>query len=229
MQKLVNDYDLLKAYKQGLNAQEYAGSTGISVFTIEHHLIKLAEIEALKPEDIAGDDTPIIADVLLRANWDGTITKAFHLLEGRYSYIALNMLLRSPSFLRRITDNADVDAAWKTKYLCRLQSIEKKRSQMYMQIPGTFVYFIFDKEDENTVLFIDVTTNLGKTANSCKTTASKIGYIEVSSKEEGRTLAAYYTAGMKPRYPSHNADDNVILSIDEKKRKPGIIRFNSEN
>ena len=95
-------------------------------------------------------------------------------------------------------------------------------------MPGTYVYFLFgtpENGNDSGLLFIDITKNLGKVVKDSEKTAEKIGYIRVGTEGEGRALAKYYTAGMNPKYPSYETDGNVIVKIDEKKMKPGMIRL----
>lgn len=230
MKGKVNDYELIKELRTGKDLEEYADEKGISIHTIETHLSWMSEAEAIKPSDLVSEkEQDIIVAALAETLWDGKLRPAYEILGGRYPYYILKPLLRNPEFLKRIEEGmtaAGKDASYITGL--RVAMAEKGRS-WYGRLPGIYTYFIFSKEDENKVLFIDVTKNLGKVIQNCKNAASRIGYIEASSYEEGKVLAGYYTAGMKPVYPSCSGDANVIVSIDERKRKPGMIRFGGDN
>lgn len=229
MIKKVNDYDLAAKIKTGTDIQEYADVTGISVYTIEKHLVDMSEAGVIVPADILDEDeAEAAASFLGRAGWNSNLGEMYRMLEGRYSYTELKILMHSPSFLRAVEDAAGQAGKKADSVSGRRRMYEERGRNWYRKIPGIYVYFIFDIEDENRVLFIDVTKNLGKVIRDCENSASRIGYIEAGSYEEGKALAGYYTAGMKPVYPSCSADTNVITGIDETKRKPGMIRLIKE-
>lgn len=226
MQGVVNDYDFLKNIRAGKSLEEYAEMSGAAPSTLEHHLETMAEADVIHADDvISSEDQDIVVRALAMAEWNGRMRPAAEILEGRYPYNKLKPVLHNPTFLKKIEEEKEREGRDTAVVKGLIEAYEKRGKAWYGKIPGIYTYFIFSKEDENQVLFIDVTKNLGKVVKNCRDTASKVGYIEVASYEEGKVLAGYYTAGMKPLYPSCNASKNVILAVDEKKRKPGMIRL----
>lgn len=225
----VNDYELEKAYRAGTDVEEYAAAAGVSPHTVTSHLTCMAEAGVLTPRDVVGEDElSAVIPFLAKAEWDGGLKNMYRLLEGRYPYQALKLLQHSPAFLSAIEDAAGEETVTAERLAGRRRVYEERGRKWYRKIPGIYTYFIFDKEDENRVLFIDTTKNLGGVIHGCRDTASRVGYIEVETVEEGSVLAGYYTAGMNPAYPSHDGTSNVVTGIDETKRKPGMIRFGKE-
>lgn len=229
MRHQINDYDLKKYIEEGKSPESYAEKTGFSIHTIREHLIFMAEDNDIDLNKlISEDEQRMIVNLLVHVGWDCHLTSMYHLLEGKYSYFILRLLLHSEKFLSMLKDAAaQTKVSWDTHYLDHIFYANKNcKRDRYMRMPGVYVYFLFGKpeeEGETGLLFVDVTRNLGKVINESEKTIQKIGYIRVETEEEGKVLAKYYTAGMHPKYPSYPADGNVILAVDEKKMKPGII------
>lgn len=228
MTRKTNDSDLLRAYKSGQSPGEYAAGAGLSLYTVEHHLTKLSLMGLIEPEEIVpAEELDGITAVLPRTNWDGKLGSMHEILEERYSYLQLKMLMRNEAFLEKLSEVC-TGSACERRVRYRLSEVRRVKPDLYLQIPGLYVYFVFGLEYENEILFIDTTTNLGKVIRDCRSTAAGIGYIEAESREEAEALACYYTAGMHPKYPTKDAEKNVITEIDEKKRKTVRIRFKKE-
>lgn len=227
MKQKVNDYIILQGFREGKTQEELAEKTGASIYTVQHHLVKLCELETIRPEHIvSSDDLDAILSIVPKTGWNGRLQHIYDTLQGRYDMQTLKMLTHSPSFLKILEERMKEEGTDPSNASSRYRLYKEKAKTEYLQIPGIYVYFIFapsENENPGQLLFIDVAANLGKIIRDCKETAGRVGYIEVDSIEEGKVLAGYYTAGMSPAYPTSDPDKNVIISIDEKKRKPGMI------
>ena len=228
---LVNDYELKEYIEKGNSPESYAERTGFAVDTIRKHLYTMAETENIDITKIVSEEEmKVIINILSKVKWDGTMTLMYQILEGKYPYYKIKLLLHSRKFLNTLTDVYEtLHPQWDKYYIAHLKyANEHNKRKKDMQLPGIYVYFIFNKpidEDDSGLMFIDVTDKLGKVIQDSKKTADKLGYIEVKTKEDGKAIAKYYTASMSPRYPSYKAEDNAIISIDEMKLKPKMLFF----
>lgn len=227
----INDYELKEYVESGKSPESYAEKTGFSINTIRKHIIAMAEHEYIDVTKlISEDEMKMIVNVLAHVRWDCHITSMYQIMEGKYSYFILRLLFHSGRFLSMLKQASETMAvSWDTHYLDHiLYANRNQKEKTHMHMPGIYVYFLFgepENESDSGLLFIDVTRNFGKVAEESKETAKRIGYIRVETEEEGKALAKYYTAGMSPKYPSYEADGNVILSVDEKKMNPGMINL----
>lgn len=227
----INDYELKEYIESGKSPESYAETTGFSINTIRKHLISMAENETLDiTKLIPEEEIRMMVNILVHVEWDCHISSLYKIMEGRYSYFILRLLFHSGFFLSMLKSASEqTKVMWDTHYLDHIVYANKNcKGNAYMHMPGTYVYFLFgtpENGNDSGLLFIDITKNLGKVVKDSEKTAEKIGYIRVGTEGEGRALAKYYTAGMNPKYPSYETDGNVIVKIDEKKMKPGMIRL----
>lgn len=230
MRNLLNEYELLKSIRSGKTPEEYASENGFKTETVWAHLVQMASKGSISAKDLLDEEEiQILVNILGKSEWDGRLRSMYNILGKRYSYDEAKLFLYDEEFLLAVKEELkrnNQSSAYLEKRIAANSMVKKNKELI---IPGIYVYFVFGKSydgKDSPLLFIDITRKLGKVIADCKDTAEKIGFIRAETIEEAKMLAAYYTSGMNPQYPSHT-EDSIVTGIDEEKRRPQMIIFNT--